>query len=49
MDAPSLKTAFNGIITDEEVAALLSRRDAVLAFFDGLVAEQGYDNVVLEA
>ncbi|GLI63649.1 hypothetical protein VaNZ11_006647 [Volvox africanus] len=49
LDAPSLRTALHGIITDEEIAALLSRRDAVLSFFDDLVAEQGYENVVLES
>ncbi|GIL87827.1 hypothetical protein Vretimale_13138 [Volvox reticuliferus] len=49
LDAPSLRSALHGIVTDEEIAALLSRRDAMLSFFDGLVAEQGYENVVLES
>ncbi|GLC39016.1 hypothetical protein PLESTB_001771000 [Pleodorina starrii] len=49
LDAPTLRAALHGIVTDEEIAALLSRRDAVLSFFDSLVTEQGYNNVVLEA
>ncbi|KAG2482261.1 hypothetical protein HYH03_018804 [Edaphochlamys debaryana] len=49
LDAPSLRACMRGILSDEEVAALLARRDAVLAFFDSLVAEKGYDKVVLEA
>ncbi|KAG2454586.1 hypothetical protein HYH02_000427 [Chlamydomonas schloesseri] len=49
LDAPTLQAAMGGILMPEEVAALLSRRDSVLAFFDSLVAEKGYGSVVLEA
>ncbi len=49
LDAPTLQAAMGGILMPEEVAALLSRRDCVLAFFDSLVAEKGYGSVVLEA
>ncbi|PNH08746.1 hypothetical protein TSOC_004669, partial [Tetrabaena socialis] len=41
LDAPSLRAALHDSVTEEEVAALLQRRDAILAFFDGLVAEKG--------
>ncbi|GFR51218.1 hypothetical protein Agub_g13592 [Astrephomene gubernaculifera] len=49
LDAPSLRAALGDTVSEEEVGALLARRDAILAFFDGLVAEKGYENVVLEA
>lgn len=49
LDAPTLQSAMGGILTPEEVAALLSRRDSMLAFFDGLVADKGYGSIVLEA
>ncbi len=48
LDAPSLRAALRGIVTEEEIAGLLARRDSVLAFFDQLVAERGYDKVVLD-
>ncbi|KXZ54005.1 hypothetical protein GPECTOR_5g116 [Gonium pectorale] len=49
LDAPSLRSVMGGAISEEEIGALLARRDAILEFFDRLVVEKGYDKVVLDA
>lgn len=37
-----------GLVSDDEKRGLLSRRDGIVGYFDRLIHERGYDNVVLK-
>lgn len=48
LDYAALAAEFRGVLTEEELRGMVKRRDAVLRYLDGLVAEQGYGATVIE-
>jgi len=48
LDRATLSASLHNLITDDELSALLRRRDDMLVYFDKLVESKGYSNVVLE-
>ena len=47
LDARAIAKEFDGILTTSECRRLLSRRNDLLRYLDNLVAEKGYENVIL--
>jgi hypothetical protein len=48
LDRATCSEALSEFIDEGELTALLRRKDAVLAHFDRLVREAGYERVVME-
>ena len=48
LDLPSVSASLGEFVTHEEIVALLHRKDAILRYFDSMVREKGYAEVVLE-
>lgn len=48
LDRSMASSALGDFITEEELSALLDRKDAILRYFDRLVEKKGYAKVVLE-
>ena len=48
LDFSALAAEFRGWLTEEELRGMVRRRDAILKYLDGLVAEQGYASTVVE-
>ena len=48
LDYSAVAGEFRGVLTEEELRGMVRRRDSILRYLDGLVAEQGYAATVIE-
>jgi len=48
LDSSALAGEFRGVLTEEELRYMVRRRDCILKYLDGVVAEQGYAATVIE-
>ena len=48
LDYSVLAGEFRGVLTEEELRSMVRRRDSILRYLDGLVAEQTYAAKVIE-
>lgn len=49
LDRATLARAVCPLLSPSEIDAVMRRRDTVLEYLDNLVAQHGYDKVVIEA
>eukprot|EP00232_Nephroselmis_pyriformis_P028290 CAMPEP_0182865622 /NCGR_PEP_ID=MMETSP0034_2-20130328/7788_1 /TAXON_ID=156128 /ORGANISM="Nephroselmis pyriformis, Strain CCMP717" /LENGTH=95 /DNA_ID=CAMNT_0024997931 /DNA_START=1 /DNA_END=288 /DNA_ORIENTATION=+ len=47
LDAKTLRGRFQGVLSDREVLDMYERLSSILDYFDNLVREHGYDNVII--
>lgn len=48
LDYATIASEFSGVMNEDEMRAMVKRRDSTLKYLDALVAERGYSNVVRE-
>jgi hypothetical protein len=48
LDPATLTASLKDYLSEEEIGSLLTRRDAILRFFDNMVNAEGFGKVVIE-
>lgn len=48
LDYSTVAAAIGAFVSEDETQQLLRRKDCILAYFDSLVQQRGYHNVVME-